>query len=354
MNESDTPVVMMMTDMRVNCIYSCRARALCDMTEAIITTMIKLPSNWDIKGLTRHDCGYMLSEQVFCVQSGCCSHKYIENTARLITTCFMIRGEDEKQIGMIETGGLTWDFMISVHRGSNVEDVVAVCMMVHGRCDPDDGRQLMYIFDVCTDPHMARRGIGKVLMDSVYRLCEAMIADGQFTRDRLWLVLDVDLKSTVVVPPVKLISFYKKCGFSELSSSAAGGGGVTGIKPAEVLHPRWSWCITCDPTTRCQLWREVVVVVVAPEKKAEKSGCLLLFSSLPEEVISELKARSSQTRVVIDRIERLLDFHLSCTMEAPQLLLCSNNYNYNNKNDYHSSSSSFCAVLPTHLKSSRV
>ena len=286
--------------------------------------------------MTRHGSGYLLSEQVFCVQSGCCSHKYIENTARLITTCFRINGEDEKQTAMIETGGLTWDFMVSVHRGSNVEDVVAVCMMVHGRCDPDDGRQLMYVFDVCTDPGMARRGLGKVLMNSVYQLCNAMIADSRFVCfDRLWLVLDVDLKSTVVIPPAKLVSFYVKCGFSESQS-----GGFKGIKPAEHSHPRWSWRISRDPATRCQLWREVVKVVVDDGIDTSSSSY-----QLSHEVISELKGISSTTTTltkIVDRIERLLDstFHLSCTMEKPQL---------------HSSNtdSSFCAVLPIHPRSSR-
>lgn len=315
---------------------------------------IKLPDNWNINGLTRHaGGGYLLSKQVYCVQSGCCSHKYIENTARLITTCFKISGEDEKQIGMIDTGGLTWDFMVSVHKGCNVEDVVAVCMMVHGRCDPDDGRQLMYVFDVCTDPRMARRGIGKVLMDSVYRLCEVMIADSRFMCDRLWLVLDVDLNSTVVLSPVKLISFYMKCGFSESIE-------VKTIKPAEVSHPRWSWRIARDPATRRQLWREVASPEVEQQQdggssnsnnnSGSSSSSSCLFPSLSEEVVSELNNNNNRDNIsyssamirIVDCIERLVVRQpsiISCTMETPQLCLLLND-----------DSSSFCAVLPIRLK----
>lgn len=288
----------------------------------------KIPEKWAIQGLKRHSSGngFLLSEQVYCVQSGCHSVGYIENVARLITTCFNVSGEYEKETDMIDTGGLTWDFIVSVHRGGNVEDVVAACIMVHGHCEPDDGRQLMYVFDVCTHPCMAKRGIAKVLMNSVYFLCSAMVADGQLQCDnnnKLWLVLDVDLNSTIVVTPDKLISIYSSCGF------VASPGKFTGIKPVEHCHPRWKWHITGNPETRCQLWREV-----GPRNTASSSSSCVLSKS----VISELNPIGALTSIIM-RFETLLDHHHSFSTETPQL---------------SHSNNSFCAVLPIHLRSSKV
>ena len=281
---------------------------------------ISIPEKWKINGLTPRDGGFELGDQVFCVQSGCHTTQYIENSARLITNCFNVPESAERQVGMMDTGGLTWDFMVSVHRGGNVEDVIAVCMLVHGRFEPDDDdcKQLMYVSDVCTDKSMGRRGIAKVLMNAVYRLCFAMISDARFQCGRLWLVLDVDLTSTIVVEPTKLISFYEKCGFSKVPDT------YRRIKPVEHAQPRWFWRITFEPKERFPMWQ-----LVEPQ-------CQMSVISLSGNVLLELNP-GILNRIAI-RIEKIIDYHLSFSTETPQ----------SHSNDFPG------AVLPMRPRSSRV
>ena len=114
---------------------------------------------WDtISGCVKHEGGYLLDKQLFCVQRGFASPKFLENTARLIAACFdqnVTRLSDE-----LDAGGLAWDFLVAVFRGDDVNNVVSACFMVYGR---SDRRQYFYVVDVCTDCGMARRGLAKAV-----------------------------------------------------------------------------------------------------------------------------------------------------------------------------------------------
>lgn len=209
-------------------------------TLSFFSTMKK----WEIPNCTPHKGGFLLGKQIFCVQNGFACSDFIEASGRLIAKCF--HEPPEQDIAELSPAGLSWDFIVAVFRGDNVCDVVSVCALVHGLAGD---RQCVYVFDVCTDPRMVRRGIAKVLMSAVYNLCCAAVR--VYWSGELWLVLDVDLK-TKLVPPDTLIRFYTECKFIEDRVSLA-------IKPAENMKRTYSWAVTADPAAKRQMWRAVGV-----------------------------------------------------------------------------------------------
>lgn len=211
---------------------------------------------WDtVSGCVKHEGGYLLDKQLFCVQRGFASPKFLENTARLITACFdqnVTRLSDE-----LDAGGLAWDFLVAVFRGDDVNNVVSACFMVYGR---SDRRQYFYVVDVCTDCGMARRGLAKYLMNhGVYRLCCLILADRESVfwkkildfSPELWLLLDVDRESSFRSLYDKLIMLYYSLGFRNNIPNLQ-------IAPIEAWHRRWSWAIPSDSAVRTQMWLEVV------------------------------------------------------------------------------------------------
>ena len=221
--------------------------------------------------MTPHHGGYLLGDQIFCVQNGFASPEFIEKSSCLIAACF--KADPAKQIEELEPGGLSWDFMVAVFKGGNVCDVVAVCGLVYGRTGE---KQYLYVFDVCTDPDLAHRGIGKVLMGAVDRLRAAAVDDrgcgywgGVLCSGGLLLLLDVDLHEEGRVSPDLLKVFYSKCGYVESLSSIA-------INPVE-RGGHWRWCITNDPDTKRQMWCDETTSVCASfhgTVLAELSGCI--------------------------------------------------------------------------------
>ena len=210
-------------------------------------------TQWQIPGLCAHEGGYILGQQVFCVQSGFASPKFLERVVRLITGCFdtnPARLSDE-----MDPGGLAWDYIIAVYRGDDVNDVVAACILVYGRSDE---RQYFYIFNVCTHPSMARRSLAKVIIDAAYSLCCIALRDrmsdywkgvlGQ--SGALWLLLEVSLSHTYTVPPEKLVELYEGLGYRVDKHSIS-------ITPEEPWRKLWYWYIPFEPETRRQMWLEV-------------------------------------------------------------------------------------------------
>jgi hypothetical protein len=211
---------------------------------------------WDtISGCTARDGGYLLDKQLFFVQRGFASPKFLENTARLITACFdqnVTRLSDE-----LDAGGLAWDFIVAVFRGEDVNNVVSVCFMTYGRTDE---RQYFYVVDVCTDCGMTRRGLAKYLMNhGVYRLCCLILKDHESVywkrildfSPKLWLLLDVDVESSFRSIYHKLIKLYSGLGYRKEMPNIQ-------IAPLEPWRRRWSWVVPSDPAVRTQMWLEVV------------------------------------------------------------------------------------------------
>lgn len=244
-------------------------------------------------GLRARDGGFVLDSQVFCVQNGFASPRFLESIVSLVSACF--QSETAQLSDELAPGGLRWDFIVAVHRGTDVNDVVAACILVYGR---SDGRQYFYVFDVCTQPSMARRGLAKVVMSAVYRLCELVQQErnGCYWRgvlcfsDKLWLLLEVDLETSLVVSPNKLVQLYTSVGYAQ-------GSHVFPVTPLESKCKRWYWCVTVDPETRLQLWREV----------GSSDPCAF---HLRQEVLEELRGPFSVVNIAL-RFERLLDRHIT-------------------------------------------
>ena len=259
---------------------------------------------WDMShGFSAHpEGGFILGDQVICVQNGFASQRFLENTVRLVTTCFNTnpaRLSDE-----LDRGGIAWDFIVAVHRGSDVNDVVAACILVYGQSEREGElkfedrkrRQYLYVFNVSTHPCMARRGLAKVIMDAVYRLGCFALRDKESDYWRglmpvfsgeLWLLTEVDFRSKLVVPSDKLIKLYSGLGYTPYSYSVP----ITLVEP---WRKRWAWCITVDPAIKRQMWMRVV-----QERSSEHSRWLIAGSLLEELRLSAV--------VIASRFERLLD-----------------------------------------------
>jgi ribosomal protein S18 acetylase RimI-like enzyme len=232
---------------------------------------------WEIPGMTPHHGGYLLGDQIFCVQNGFASPEFIEKSSCLIAVCF--EGDPKKQNEELNPGGLSWDFMVAVFKGSNVCDVVAVCGLVYGKTGDE---QYLYVFDVCTDPELAHRGIGRVLMGAVNRLRVAAVNDrvcaywgGKLHAGGLLLLLDVDLHDKGRVSPDRLKAFYSKCGYVESCTSID-------INPVE-RGGHWRWCITNNPDAKRQMWCDETTSVCASFHDAvlaELTGCISAKSRL--------------------------------------------------------------------------
>jgi hypothetical protein len=249
--------------------------------------------------------GFVLGDQVFCVQNGSASPRFLESIVSLVSKRF--NSETAQLSDELAPGGLRWDFIVAVHRGTDVNDVVAACILVYGR---SDGRQYFYVFDVCTHPSMARRGLAKVVMSAAYRLCGLVWRERGNGRvlsysDRLWLLLEVDLageqasSSSSAVSADDLIKFYTRVGYAQ-------GTHVFPVTPLESKCRRWYWCVTVDPKTRCQLEREVFC---AGEEDP------YAFHLKPEVLEELLRGSSSGSgrgtmNIIALRFEQLLDMHM--------------------------------------------
>jgi hypothetical protein len=235
-----------------------------------------MSSKWEIRGLEPRDGGFILSPHVFCVQNGFASAGFLKQSAKLIARCFNCDDDVDTQLNELAPGGLSWDFMLAVFRGSDVSDVVAVCGLVFG---VSPKRHFAYVFDVCTDPSMLRMGIGKELMRSVNHLCCLALKDRVVCSDELWLLLDVDLKTTSD-KLAGLKKFYSGCEFIEDTSSIA-------IRPFENGSHRYFWRITCDPCLKCQMWRKVSGTV---DECYFKPNCIQILDC-PRTELSKLLSR---------------------------------------------------------------
>ena len=252
----------------------------------------RLMMKWEIPGLEAREGGFLLGDQIFCVQEGFASTGFIAAAARLFCTCFHDKSSAEAERDF-EVGGLSWDFIIAIFRGGDVNDVVAACALVYGQsCG---GRQFFYVFNVCTDPCVRKCGLAGVLMGAVDQLCCAVERSRACDywknflcfSDKLWLVLAVDLTETLVVPPRELVAFYTKCGFSASNESSIP------IHPLECTCWRSVWAITSDDSRRCQMWREVL-----PQERQR-----IVLSERARAVLCPLASGSR----VLARFEQLLD-----------------------------------------------
>ena len=265
---------------------------------------------WDMShGFSAHpEGGFILGDQVICVQNGFASQRFLENTVRLVTTCFNTnpaRLSDE-----LDRGGIAWDFIVAVHRGSNVNDVVAACILVYGQSEREGElkfedrkrRQYFYVFNVSTHPCMARRGLAKVVMDAAYRLGCFALRDKESDywkglmmpvfSGELWLLTEVDFRSKLVVPSDKLIKLYSGLGYTPYPYSVP-------ITPVEPWRKRWAWCITVDPAIKRQMWMKVVL--------EEGNGEHLIAGSLLEELRLTHGGGGAMAVVIASRFfERLL------------------------------------------------
>jgi hypothetical protein len=256
---------------------------------------------WEIPGVRAHEGGFLLGDQIFCVQEGFASQRFIAAAARLFCRCFREKSSTQTERDF-EIGGLSWDFIIAIFRGDDVTDIVAACSLVYGQSNDLGGRQFFYVFNVCTDPCVLRCGLASVLMGAVYRLCcmvERCRECDYWRRvlcfsDKLWLLLAVDLTCELVVPPEGLIGFYTKCGFKASRDYSIQ------IDPWECKYWRSIWAIMRDPKKRCQMWQEVLL--------GNQDLHRVVFSSKALAVLHG----QSRMAVVALRFEQVLDcyFHL--------------------------------------------
>ena len=257
---------------------------------------------WEIPGLEAREGGFLLGDHIFCVQEGFATHGFITAAAKLFCRCFGEKTSQEAERDF-ELGGLSWDFIIAIYRGDDVNDVVSACSLVYGQSSELGGRQFFYVFNVCTDQCVQKRGLASVLMSAVYQLCCAVERDRgcDYWRGilcfpgKLWLLLAVDLTETVVVPPEGLIAFYTKCGFS------ASRGYSIQINPLECTCWRSVWAITRDGTKRCQMWQELLLGGQERHSIVLSSKALLVLCSPP--------------RAVLARFEQVLDRHFQLITE---------------------------------------
>jgi hypothetical protein len=266
-------------------------------------------TKWEIPGFRAHQGGYILGEQVFCVQEGFAQPAFLEVVEALFSKSFeQDLGENQSRYN---PGGLTWDFIIAVYRGCDVNDVVAACVVVYGQSEEmKEGRQYLYLFNVCTDPCMMKKGLARVMLNAVYRLSCAVWKDrlSDFWRgilgfsDSLWLLLTVDTSTQLVVPPLKLVQFYTSCGY------VASSGDCIPIKPWESCCGRFVWAVGPHPELKCQMWQEVLLEC---EHNVEFNP----------EVLLALQRRPGLRTGIAQCIERLLDRHMTFFIDAPQSYL---------------------------------
>ncbi len=65
-------------------------------------------------GLRARDSGFVLDSQVFCVQNGFASPRFLESIVSLVSACF--KGETAQlSDDELAPGGLRWDFIVAVH-----------------------------------------------------------------------------------------------------------------------------------------------------------------------------------------------------------------------------------------------
>lgn len=259
---------------------------------------------WDLPPEFRaHEGGFILGEQVFCVQNGFASQRFLENTVRLVTTCFGTNAA--RLLDELDQGGIAWDFIVAVYRGEDVNDVVSACILVYGQQSevemrsPFNGikRQYFYVFNVSTHPGMARRGLAKVVLDAVYRLgCLALQSDywgkgvmAGFSGE-LWLLIEVDLEHKLVLQPEKLVKLYSEVGYVPCPSFSVP------VTPIEPWRKRWMWTITVDPAVKRQMWMRVV-----PGNGEQHSRVVT------GKVLDELRSGSVSMAVIASRFEWLLD-----------------------------------------------
>ena len=271
---------------------------------------------WDMsRGFSAHptEGGFILGDKVICVQNGFASERFIENTVRLVTTCF--NTNPARLADELGSGGIAWDFIVAVHRGSDVNDVVAACILVYGQSEREGElkfedrkrRQYFYVFNVCTHPCMARRGLAKVVMDAVYRVGCFALKDKesdywkglmQMFSGELWLLTEVDFRSNkeLVVPSDKLIKLYSGLGYMPCSSYSVP------ITPVEPWRKRWAWDITVDPAIKRQMWMKVAL----ENESSEHSRWLIVGSVLEELRFLNQRRRTSALVIASRFFERLL------------------------------------------------
>ena len=247
---------------------------------------------WEIPDLKAHKGGFILDEQIFCVQEGFASVEFLFAVEKLFAESF--KQDLTKKVSEFNPGGLTWDFIIAVYRGDNINDVVSACALVYGQ----SGAQYLYLFNVCTDCSMMRQGLATKMLGAVYKLCCAALRDREcdFWRHilsysaEMWLLLTVDISTKLVVPPDELIAFYTKCGFSESGAESVQ------VSPTECNSGRFVWAMENDPSLRCQMRREILL------ETDDGLG------------VDELSPPLTALAV----FERLLDRHMTFLMDLPQ------------------------------------
>jgi hypothetical protein len=248
---------------------------------------------WEIPGMNAREGGFILGQQIFCVQEGFASSAFLCAVEKLFAESF--EQDVAKKVSEFNPGGLTWDFIVAVYRGDDINDVVAACALVYGQSG--GGEQYLYLFNVCTDRRMMRQGLARKMMGAVNHLCCAALRDREcnFWRqilsysDKLWSLLTVDISKQLVVPPDKLIAFYASCGFS------VSGAESVSINPLECCSGRFIWAMENDPLLRCEMRQEILL----------NSG---------DRVCPEWGAPLTALSV----FERLLDRHMTFLMDAPQ------------------------------------